>query len=874
MSENGKIDPQEREHLEARNTVEPTNGAIRGDDRSQPQPNSWEAAKVDLASEEDMREELVRAGRPTASAADEAFHGNVVVHPPEVFEGLKRKEIMKTAAGLEAVKVALQYAVDEMGAVDATRMLVKLNQVGGVDCQSCAWPDPRPGHRSPFAEYCENGAKVTAEENTRRLIPPEFFRQHSVQALSEKSDYWLAKQGRIAHPMVLREGATHYEPIAWDDAFRLIADELNGLESPDEAAFYTSGRTSNEAAFMYQVFVRQFGTNNLPDCSNMCHESSGAALTDAIGIGKGTVTLEDIEHTELLIDIGHNPGSCHPRMLSALQMLKDNGGKIVGINPLPETGLNHFHNPQNLRHPTRALQVLVGSGTKISDLFVHPRIAGDLALLKGVAKEIVEAEDRRPGSVFDHDFIREHTHGLDDFLADTRAESWDVIVEESGVSRAQIRQIADLIMQHRNVIICWGMGLTQQPQAVATIQQVVNILLLRGSIGKPGAGVCPVRGHSNVQGDRTVGVWERMSDEFLDKLGAEFQFEPPRKHGYDVVESLKAMHAGKVKVFFGMGGNFLSAGPDTEYAGQAMRRCRLTAQVSIKLNRGHLVTGAQALILPTLGRAEHDEQASGQQFVSVENSMGVVSMSKGILAPASPDLLSEVAIVCRMAKATFGGRAGARRNTTDWDGAAANYDRIRDHIEHVVPGFEDYNQRVREPGGFYLPNAARDTREFKTETGKANFTVHPIHRVRLAPGQLLMMSMRSHDQFNTTVYGLHDRYRGIHNERRVILMNEADVREQGLTEGQVVDLTSHWNGTERVARQFIVVTYPVPRRCTATYYPEANPLVPIDSVAERSNTPTSKFVVLTVAPSTRAGRFDYDRVEAAQATDRRGMATV
>jgi molybdopterin-dependent oxidoreductase alpha subunit len=592
----------------------------------------------------------------------------------------------------------------------------------------------------------------------------------------------------------------------------------------------------------------------------MCHESSGAALTDAIGIGKGTVTLEDVETTDLLIDIGHNPGTCHPRMLSSLQRLKERGGKIIAINPLPETGLNHFRNPQNLRHPTRALGVLVGRGTAIADLFVQPRIAGDLALLKGVAKELLEAEERRPGTVFDHAFIREHTHGLDDFLADLRAERWDVLVEESGVTRDDVRRIADLIAQRERVIIAWAMGLTQQPQAVAAIQQIVNILLLRGSIGKPGAGALPVRGHSNVQGDRTVGIWERMPDQFLDALGREFGFAPPRKHGYDTVETLRAMHAGKIRVFFAMGGNFLSAGPDTNYAAEALRRCRLTVQVSIKLNRGHLVTGAQALILPTLGRAERDVQASGEQFVTTENSMGIVRMSRGILAPASRDLLSEVAIVARMAKATLGART-----TVDWDGLAANYDRIRDHIERVVPGFEDYNRRVREPGGFYLPNAPRDRREFRTETGRANDTVHPNHRVQLAPGQLILTSVRSHDQFNTTVYGLQDRYRGIHDERRVILMNEMDVRELGLRAGQVVDLTSHWNGTQRVARHFVVVPYAIPRRCTATYYPEANPLVPIDSVAERSNTPTSKFVVVTVAPSARAGRYDHDRTEAAQA---------
>ena len=855
---NAHIDPVERDQMRARGGT-PHNGAIRGEDRANPEPSSWSSAKVDLATEHGVREELRERGKPEATAADEAFHGDVVAHPPELFDHLKQKRPMTTAAGLEAVQVALQYTVREMGAVDGSRMLFKMNQVDGFDCQSCAWPDPKPGHRSPVAEYCENGAKITAEENTRKVIPPEFFREHSVAELSQRSDYWLAKQGRIGHPMVLREGATHYEPIAWDDAFRLLAEELNALESPDEASFYTSGRTSNEAAFLYQVFARNFGTNNLPDCSNMCHESSGAALSDAIGIGKGTVSLEDIEDCDLLLDIGHNPGTCHPRMLSALQNLKDKGGKVIAINPLPETGLHAFRNPQHLRMPTRALQTLVGPPTKIADVFLHPRIAGDLALLKGVAKELVDMEDRAPGTVFDWEFIRAKTHGLDEFLADARAERWDVILRESGVTREEVRTVAEMLARHKRIIFCWGMGLTQQPQAVATIQQVVNLCLLRGAIGKQGAGVCPVRGHSNVQGDRTVGVWERMPDTFLDAIRDEFHFEPPRAHGYDTVETIKAMHAGKVKVFFGMGGNFLSAGPDTEYAAAAMRRCRLTAQVSIKLNRGHLATGRRALILPTLGRAERDEQASGRQFVTVENSMGVVSMSKGFLDPASPDLQSEVAIVCRVARAVLGDRT-----PVDWEACMENYDRIRDHIEGVVPGFDRFNVRVREPGGFDLPNAPRDHQEFKTTTGKANFTAHPIHEVRLEPGQLILTSLRSHDQFNTTVYGMHDRYRGIHNERRVILMHAADIRERGLKAGQAVDITSHWNGAQRTARQFVVVEYPIPRGCAGAYYPEMNPLVAIDLVAERSNTPAAKFVIVSVAPSRRAGKFDYDRTEAAQ----------
>jgi molybdopterin-dependent oxidoreductase alpha subunit len=856
MTEHSNIDPAEREELEARASVEPEQGAIRGDVPNDEQANAWESAKIDLASEGGIRRELARAGHPPAGAADEAFHGDVRAATPEELTGLRIGEVKKTAAGVTAVRVAMEYVLDEMGAVDGARMLQKLNQAGGFDCQSCAWPDPPAGERPMFAEYCENGAKVTAEENTRRLIEPGFFQRHSVAELSRKSDYWLAKQGRIAQPMVLRDGATHYEPVSWDDAFDLLARELNALGSPDEAAFYTSGRTANETAFLYQLFVRHFGTNNLPDCSNMCHESSGSALTDAIGIGKGTVTLDDVHEADLLISIGQNPGSCHPRMLTALQRLKRNGGKVIAINPLPETGLNHFKHPQDLKNPTRALSVLVGEGTPIAEFFVPVRIAGDVALLKGVLKEMLEEEERRPGTVFDHDFIRTHTHGYAEFVEDLRGEDWELIVEQSGVGRPEIRRVAEMVMKHERIIVAWAMGLTQQPEAVSAIQEIVNLLLLKGSIGKKGAGALPVRGHSNVQGDRTVGIWERMPAAFLDAIEREFGFSPPRRHGYDTVETIKAMHAGKVKVFFGMGGNFLSAGPDTEYTAAAMRRCRLTAHVSIKLNRGHLVTGREALILPTIGRAERDVQATGVQTVSAENSMGVVRTSRGVLDPASDRLLSEPTIVARLATAVLGARS-----RVDWHALIADYGLIRDRIERVIPGFTDYNRRLREDGEFVLPNLPRDRREFRTTTGKANFTVHGIPRVKLEPGQLVMMSMRSHDQFNTTVYGLDDRYRGIYNERRVVMMNADDIREQGLSAGDVVDLTSHFQGEERVARHFIVVAFPIPRRCAATYYPETNVLVPIGSVAKRSNTPTSKFVIITVAKSERRGRFDYDLVE-------------
>ncbi len=854
MTEHSNIDPAERKELEERASVEPEQGAIRGDVADGEQANAWESAKIGLASERGVRHEMARAGETPATAADEAFHGRVSAQPPVAHTGLRTGEVQKTAAGLNAVGVAMRYVLDEMGAVDGARMLQKLNQEGGFDCQSCAWPDPPAGERPMFAEYCENGAKVTAEENTRKLIDPDFFRRYSVAELSQRSDYWLAKQGRIDRPMVLREGATHYEPIGWDEAFALIATELNALGSPDEAAFYTSGRTANETAFLYQLFVRHFGTNNLPDCSNMCHESSGSALTDAIGIGKGTVSLDDVHHADLLISIGQNPGSCHPRMLTALQRLKRNGGKVIAINPLPETGLNHFKHPQDLKHPGRILSVLVGDGTPIAEFFVPVRIAGDVALLKGVLKEMLEEEERRPGTVFDHDFIRTHTHGYEAFVEDLRGESWELITEQSGVERAQIRAVAEMVMRHERIIVAWAMGLTQQPDAVSAIQEIVNLLLLKGSIGKKGAGALPVRGHSNVQGDRTVGIWERMPARFLDAIQREFGFEPPRHHGYDTVETIKAMHAGKVKVFFGMGGNFLSAGPDTEYTAAAMRRCRLTAHVSIKLNRGHLVTGRQALILPTIGRAERDVQATGEQLVSAENSMGVVRTSRGVLDPASPHLLSEPTIVARLATATLGARS-----RVDWNALIADYGRIRDRIERVIPGFDGYNRRLREHGELTLPNLPRDRREFSTTTGKANFTVHRIRPVELEPGQLVMMSMRSHDQFNTTVYGLDDRYRGIYNERRVVMMNDEDIRDLGLNPGDVVDLTSHFRGEERVARHFIVVKFPIPRRCAATYYPETNVLVPIGSVAQRSNTPTSKFVIITVAKSERVGRFDYDR---------------
>jgi molybdopterin-dependent oxidoreductase alpha subunit len=754
--------------------------------------------------------------------------------PPKESASPDVKLVRKSAGGFPAVLTAAKYTFKEMGVIRGTRTLLQLNQKQGIDCPGCAWPEP-DGERSHF-EFCEEGAKHVADEATTKRVTPEFFKQWNVTALSQQSDQWLNAQGRLTHPMVLRADEDHYEAISWSDAFALVAGELNSLASPDEAIFYTSGRTSNEAAFLYQLFVRQFGTNNLPDCSNMCHESSGTGMKETLGFGKGTVTLADFDLADAIFVIGQNPGTNHPRMLTSLMLAKRRGCKIVHINPLPETGLARFKHPQEVWN-------WLGKGTQLADLFLQVRINGDVALLKGIMKELFDAEDRRPGSVVDREFINSYTSGFDEFKASLAGVHWGDILEQSGVTKVKIEDAARIFIESERVIFCWAMGLTQHQNAVGNIQEIVNLMLLRGQMGKPGAGFCPVRGHSNVQGDRTMGIWEQPTTEFLDKLGSEFGFEPPRRHGLDTVHAIQAMHDGRAKFFFALGGNFLSATPDTEYTAEALRRCALTVHVSTKLNRAHLITGQQALILPCLGRTEIDLQKSGPQMVTTENSMAVVEGWEGRLAPASNDLLSETAIVTGLAKAVFGSRS-----RVDWDGLLANYDRIRDHIEQVVPGFSDYNQRAREPGGFYLPNPIRKL-EFKTEDSKARFTVNELPRHDLKPGQFLMMTMRSHDQFNTTIYGLDDRYRGIHNGRRVVFLNADDIRLGGLHNGQIVDLISHFEGEERIAHRFTIVQYSIPRHCAATYFPETNVLVPIRSFAEKSNTPASKSVVISIRPS-------------------------
>jgi molybdopterin-dependent oxidoreductase alpha subunit len=749
---------------------------------------------------------------------------------PDQLTDLHTGDVKTKAVGLPAIVSSFRYAIGEAGLARGLKALAKVNQKNGFDCPSCAWPDP-DDERSGMAEYCENGAKAIAEEITTKKLTPDFFASNSVSALSELSDYHLGKQGRIAQPVCLPKGATHYQPISWDEAFQKIAASLNSLDSPDEAIFYTSGRTSNEAAFLYQLFARAFGTNNLPDCSNMCHESSGVALTETLGLGKGSVTLDDLHHAEVIVIMGQNPGTNAPRMLTALEKAKHNGAKIISINPLPETGLMAFRNPQHVKG-------ILGSATPLTDLFLQVKLNGDMALLQAIELLLWLDEERSPGSVFDHTFIRQHTEGYDAFIQHLQQASLPDLSAACGISIQQIGEAAAILKDRKKIIICWAMGLTQHKNAVDSIKEIVNLLLLKGSIGKPGAGTCPVRGHSNVQGDRTVGIWERPTKKFLDSIQETFGFQPPRRHGYDVVNAIKAMHEGKAKVFFAMGGNFLSATPDTLYTAEALRRCRLTVHVSTKLNRSHLVHGEEAVILPCLARSDKDTMNGEDQFVSCENSMGVVQASKGMLSPVSSHLLSEPVIVCRLAKATLTGKP-----FIDWDKYLHHYDAIRADIEKTIPGFETYNKRVRVPGGFYLPNAPREGK-FTTPSEKAQFSIVHPDPISLAPGELMMMTIRSHDQFNTTIYGMNDRYRGIYNERRVIFLNEKDMREQNLQKGDIVDITSHYNNVERIAHRFIAVPYSIPAGCAATYYPETNVLVPIDSVAEKSNTPVSKLVVI------------------------------
>ena len=737
------------------------------------------------------------------------------------------------AAGVPAVISAFKNTLDKVGLVEGAKLLTQLNQVDGFDCPGCAWPDPL-AKRATF-EFCENGAKAVADEATLKRVGAEFFAKYSITELKTQSDRWLNEQGRLVTPMLLAEGASHYQPISWEQSLELVAKHLRQLDSPNQAAFYTSGRTSNEAAFLYQLFVRQFGTNNLPDCSNMCHESSGVGLNETIGVGKATVSLEDLEHAQAIFIFGQNPGSNHPRMLSSLQAAKRQGAKIVAINPLDETGLKRFKNPQELNG-------VIGQGTALRDLHLPIKINGDVAFLKGLCKELIERDDSGQ-KVLDLKFIEQYCHGFDAFKQDMLVTSWSDIEQHSGLSRQQICLAADIAAGSHKTICCWAMGMTQHKNAVANIQLMTNFLMLQGNLGKAGAGVCPVRGHSNVQGDRTMGIWEKPSAALLDALDAYYHFAVPREHGFDAVETVHAMQQGKVRVFFAMGGNFYRAMPDHSATEPALAQCELTVQVSTKLNRSHLYTGKTALILPALGRTEIDRQHSGIQTVTVENSMGVVQTSHGKIPPASAELKSEVAIVAELAHKVL------PQSRVDWLAMRDDYRLIRNGIANVIAGFENFNQRIEQFGEFVLPNPVRDNRQFNTPSGKANFVVQSINNNTLAEGQLLMMTIRSHDQFNTTIYSDNDRYRGIHGSRQVLFVNAEDIATLGFVAGDKVDIHSHWPSERQSVRQvkgFTLVAYNIPRGNAAAYYPETNDLIPLGSVADKSNTPAYKSVVISL----------------------------
>lgn len=758
-------------------------------------------------------------------------------HPGEEPEtSLSVSPPKKWAAGVPAVVHALEYSLEQTSPGRAGVDLLTINQVGGVDCPGCAWADPAPGRRSRN-EYCENGAKHINDEATTRRITADFFGEHSVSDLAARSDMWLNQQGRLTEPMIKRPGGEHYEPISWNDALGVLARELKALASPDEAVFYTSGRASNEAAFVLQLFARAFGTNNLPDCSNMCHESSGFALSETLGTGKGTVSLDDLHHADLIFLVGQNPGTNHPRQLTALEQAKRNGGRIVAVNPLPEAGLRRFKNPQKARG-------VVGRGTQLADRFLHIKPGGDLALFQALNRLLLEAEDARPGTVLDRDFIDAHTTGFEEFAQHARTVDWDDVRTATGLTREEIEKVRDEILKRERVVVCWAMGITQHKHGVPTVREIVNFLMLRGNLGRAGTGACPVRGHSNVQGDRTMGIWEQMPDAFLDALQREFGFDPPRPHGLDSVNSIRAMREGHVKIFLALAGNFVRAAPDSEVTEEAMRSCRLTAHISTKLNRSHTVCGDTALILPTLGRTERDVQADGEQFVTVENSMSEVHTSQGRLEPASHLLLSEVAILCRLARHTLDGKADI-----PWTQFEGDYGTIRDRISRIVPGFHDFNARVTRPGGFQLPNPVNEG-VFNNKVGKALFTRNECVVPRAPEGHLLLQTLRSHDQWNTVPYSNNDRYRGIHGSRHVVLVNPDDLTERGLAQGDRVDLVSVWSdGSERRAENFEVVPYPAAKGSAAAYYPETNVLVPLDSVADISNQPTSKGIVVRLEPT-------------------------
>lgn len=748
---------------------------------------------------------------------------DVETKPPIVSEKLKIGKPKRVAAGIKGVTESFKIGISEAGFSRTIKTMRSVNRFDGYDCPGCAWPDP-DGHRSGF-EFCENGAKAFATEATKKRLTPEILSSKTVQEWSNFSDMELDKLGRITHPMVLESESNNYEQISWENAFEMIGNAVSSNVDPNENVLYTSGRASNEAAFLWGTLARQIGTNNLPDCSNMCHESSGVGLSSSIGIGKGTVRLECFDSADLVLVIGQNPGTNHPRMLSALANTKRNGGSVISINPLMETGLNRFKHPQEVIR-------LLGKGTPIADDHFPVRIGGDQALLQGIAKVMLEDGN------LDWKFIDEHTEGFEDWKANISAAVWDDIVTQSGIERSRIEALGKAVSKSERLIICWAMGLTQHQNAVATIQEACNILLAGGHFGKPGAGACPVRGHSNVQGDRTVGINHHPKASFLDACERETGIHMPHEPGYDTVEFVRAARDGRVRLFMALGGNILSAMSDTEEVAKGLREIDLTVQISTKLNRSHLVTGKRALILPCLGRTEIDPAG----FVTVENSMGVVHSSTGRLDPASPELLSEPEIICNIGAKCF------PEGPFDWLSFSKNHDVIRNLIQSVIPGFSDYNTRVRQKGGFYLPNGPRDGPTWNTPSGKAVIHSHSLLERQIPDDRFILMTIRSHDQYNTTIYGMNDRYRGIYNSRRIVMMNQGDMDELGLQPRDLIDLTSHYAGKEMHSEKWKVIPYEIPRRNLAAYFPEANVLVPLDSVAKGSNTPTSKWVEVSIKP--------------------------
>jgi molybdopterin-dependent oxidoreductase alpha subunit len=794
-------------------------------------------------AKQDLRQQTATSDRPEPTAElDPNDTISLQAQNPFTLDKVRIGSASEEAAGIPAIWNTMLYGIGEMGPLRSSEAFLKMNHVTGFDCQSCAWPSP--DKKRKIFEFCENGAKAVSDESTRKRITPEFFARYSIADLAAQSDYWLNQQGRLTSPMVRHANATHYQPITWPEAFTMISDELKNLDSPDQASFYTSGKTTNEPAFLLQLFARQLGTNNLPDCSNMCHESSGVAMTESLGVGKGVATLEDMESSELIFIFGNNPGTNHPRMLTSLQKAKDQGAKIIAVNPLPEVGLMRVTNPnpQDYGNPLELPFALLGKGQALADLYLPVRVNGDVAAIKGILKDLFERERAGRPSAIDHEFIQTFTEGFAELQADVEAASWEEIEEESGLTRNQLHTTAEMYVASKKTICAWCLGVTQQRNGVDNVNMIVNLLLVGGNMGRPGAGTVCVRGHSNVQGDRTMGIWERPPKPFLQALGKEFDFEPPQKWGYDTVETLHAMFDGGIRVFFAISGNFLSNVPDTVYSAHAMQRCKLTVHVSTKLNRSHLITGERALILPCLGRSEEDIQATGKQFLTVEDSMGIINPSQGFLPPASPELMSDVAIIANLAHATLG-----TRSPTKWLDLAADYNLIRDAISRVIPGFENFNARLASEKFFYLPNAAKH-RIFKTSSGKAKLTVCPIPKHDLQPDEFLLTTIRSHDQFNSTIYGLNDRYRGVFDGRRVLFLNPLDMEARNLKAGQVVDIYSHFEGEVRKAPNFAIVPYAIARRSAAAYYPETNVLIPIRSVAAKSNQPASKCVRITVTP--------------------------